>query len=51
MITWGYQIMLMRDIVIRCLSVFIALFISGCSYIPWFGDDEEVQIEFRDPLE
>jgi len=25
--------------------------VSACSYIPWFGDDEEVEIELREPLE
>ena len=25
--------------------------ISGCSYIPWFGDEEEVEIELREPAE
>jgi outer membrane protein assembly factor BamB len=25
--------------------------ISSCSYIPWFGDDEEVEIELREPTE
>ncbi len=24
---------------------------SACSYIPWFGDDEEVEIELREPTE
>ena len=24
---------------------------SACSYIPWFGDDEEVEIELREPVE
>ncbi|MFK7794583.1 MAG: outer membrane protein assembly factor BamB [Gammaproteobacteria bacterium] len=24
---------------------------SACSYIPWFGDDEEVEIELREPEE
>ena len=24
---------------------------SACSYIPWFGDDEEVEIEIREPSE
>ncbi len=38
--------------VIPCL-LFIALLLhlSGCSYIPWFGDEEEVVIELREPVE
>lgn len=40
-------IMLMRTLaVLLCMSV-----MSACSYIPWFGDDEEVEIELREPLE
>ena len=29
----------------------LIILISGCSYIPWFGDDEEVQIDLREPAE
>ena len=29
----------------------VTLLLSSCSYIPWFGDDEEVEIEPREPSE
>ncbi|MDW3096407.1 MAG: outer membrane protein assembly factor BamB [Gammaproteobacteria bacterium] len=29
----------------------ISMSISACSYIPWFGDDEKVEIEIREPNE
>lgn len=32
------------------LSILV-LTINACSYIPWFGDDEEVVIELREPTE
>ena len=33
------------------LLLLFVLSISACSYIPWFGDDEVVDIELREPLE
>ena len=37
----------MRILVITILF----LLLSGCSYIPWFGEEEEVEIEPREPAE
>ena len=37
---------------VRIVAVLLLLlFTSACSYIPWFGDDEEVVIELREPAE
>lgn len=37
---------------IRNLSILVAVVnLSACSYIPWFGDDEKVEIEIREPSE
>jgi outer membrane protein assembly factor BamB len=35
--------------VIALLAVAISM--SACSYIPWFGDEEKVEIEIREPAE
>lgn len=37
----------MRVIILLVLLVSV----SACSYIPWFGDEEEVEIELREPAE
>ena len=37
----------MRAIILIAMLVSM----SACSYIPWFGDDEEVEIELREPTE
>ncbi len=37
-----------------CRTVLLLAFsvsMSACSYIPWFGDEEEVEIELREPAE
>ena len=33
------------------LLLAIPVSMSACSYIPWFGDDEKVEIELREPTE
>lgn len=33
------------------IVLMLALSSSACSYIPWFGDDEEVEIDLREPVE
>lgn len=38
---------LMRILFLLAMSISM----SACSYIPWFGDDEEVEIEIREPSE
>ncbi len=36
----------------RNLFILLAVInISACSYIPWFGDDEKVEIEIREPTD
>lgn len=32
-------------------TTLIILLLTGCSYIPWFGDEEKVEIEPREPAE
>ena len=33
------------------VSIVVILLLTGCSYIPWFGDDEKIEIEPREPAE
>ena len=33
------------------LIMMITLNMAACSYIPWFGDEEEIEIEPREPAE
>lgn len=47
-----HKIMVNNSLVIRVLIVLLcSLFMTACSYIPWFGDDEEVVVDLREPLE
>ena len=33
------------------VNTIVILLLTGCSYIPWFGDDEKIEIEPREPAE
>jgi outer membrane protein assembly factor BamB len=41
------RLSLMRAVILLTISASM----SACSYIPWFGNDEEVEIELREPTE
>lgn len=40
-------LVLMRAVLLSVLLILV----TACSYIPWFGDDEEVVIQLREPVE
>ena len=47
-----HKLMVQNIFLLRSIAVLVLLLSMGaCSYIPWFGDDEEVVIELREPAE
>ena len=38
-------------LIAKLIMLLLVINVTACSYIPWFGDEEEVEIEIREPTE